>query len=153
MKYDYTGWELELFDNALNFRKYQFSLIDKYIKGKTAEVGPGTGENLSYYHHKTNLIHLYEPSDGLYQVLIKKTKKFINVKCFNKYFVEDNEKFDTIIYLDVLEHIEKDKEEVLNAYSKLNKDGHLIISVPAFNFLYSKFDEDIGHQKRYIKNS
>ena len=41
-----------------------------------------------------------------------------------------------------------DKREFFDAYSKLNPGGHLIINVPAFNFLYSKFDKDFGHFKR-----
>ena len=61
------------------------------------------------------------------------------------------DKYDTIIYLDVLEHIEHDQKEFLNAFSNLNDGGHLIVSVPAYNFLYSKFDKDFGHYKRYNK--
>ena len=59
------------------------------------------------------------------------------------------ENFDTIMYLNVLEHIEDDIEEINNALKKLKKNGHLIILVPAHNNLYSKFDEAVGHFKRY----
>ena len=45
----YEGWELSYFDQADNFRNYEFSLCKNYISGKTAEVGPGTGENIKYY--------------------------------------------------------------------------------------------------------
>ena len=47
----YEGWELSYFDQADNFRNYEFSLCKNYISGKTAEIGPGTGENLKYYLH------------------------------------------------------------------------------------------------------
>ena len=43
MKNKYEGWELEYFDIATNFRKYQFQLIKNSIKGHVAEVGPGNG--------------------------------------------------------------------------------------------------------------
>lgn len=152
MKNDYNGWELGFFDSAYNFRKYQFNLISNYIKGKTAEVGPGTGENLNYYYSKTDLLYLYEPSENLYNILKQKTQRLSNIKFFKEEFINVDEKFDTIIYLDVLEHIKEDKDEVIKAYSNLNKNGHLIINVPAFNFLYTKFDKDIGHHKRYNKN-
>ena len=39
----------------------------------------------------------------------------------------------------------------LNAFSNLNDGGHLIVNVPAYNFLYSQFDKDFGHYKRYNK--
>ncbi len=39
----YLGWELEFFDKANNYRKYQFDLMKKYIKQSILEVGPGNG--------------------------------------------------------------------------------------------------------------
>ena len=53
------------------------------------------------------------------------------------------------MYLNVLEHIKEDKKELEEAYNKLKNNGHLIILVPAHNKLYSKFDEAIGHFRRY----
>ena len=53
------------------------------------------------------------------------------------------------MYLNVLEHIKDDIGEIEKAFSKLNKNGNLIILVPAHNELYSKFDEAIGHHRRY----
>ena len=60
--------------------------------------------------------------------------------------------FNTILYLNVLEHIEKDVQEINDALDKLVTGGHLIILVPAHNKLYSKFDKAIGHIKRYDIN-
>ena len=60
-----------------------------------------------------------------------------------------DENFDTIMYLNVLEHIKDDTEEINRAFKKLKKNGHLVILVPAHNKLYSKFDEAVGHFKRY----
>jgi phospholipid N-methyltransferase len=68
---NYPGWELKYFDKALNFRRYQFSLIKEYICGEVAEVGPGNGVNLKFYQSEAKKIHLFEPS----KVFIKKLKK------------------------------------------------------------------------------
>ena len=65
---------------------------------------------------------------------------------------EFNEKADLIFHVDVLEHISKPKKELKKAISNLNKGGRLIVSVPAFQHLYSQFDEDVGHYKRYTIN-
>ena len=62
-----------------------------------------------------------------------------------------NDTYDTICYFDVLEHIEDHEKEIKNALQKLNKDGNLIIIVPAFNHLYSYYDQSIGHYRRYEK--
>lgn len=154
MKNVYQGWELPYFNNAKNFRKYQFSLIREYIFGSVAEVGPGHGVNLLHYYKHASKIDLFEPSNNLYKILKRKFKKY-NINIFNKYFhfsdKKNKRKYNTIIYLDVLEHIKNDAHEIAKACKSLVKNGHLIINVPAFSYLYSQFDLDIGHIKRYNK--
>ena len=59
--------------------------------------------------------------------------------------------FDCILYIDTLEHIEHDKEELISAAKLLKRNGKLIILSPAYNWLYSEFDKSIGHFKRYDK--
>ena len=151
MSIKYDGWELNEFDNANNFRNYQFERILKYIKGQTAEIGPGTGSNIKKYINQISSLHLYEPSKNLFKVL-KKKFKHNKIKIINKPIEIKKKKFDTIIYLDVLEHIQNDEVEVKKALKNLKKGGYLIINVPAFNLLYSEFDKDVGHFKRYKKN-
>jgi hypothetical protein len=147
----YPGWELKFFDNSENFRRYQFQLFKSFIKGNTAEIGPGNGMNLGFYFSKPKRIDLYEPSNNLYKTLKKRFSKKKKIKIFNKKFTFVKKKYHSILYLDVLEHIKEDQIEIKNAYKCLEKNGYLIINVPAFNHLYSKFDKDVGHCKRYKK--
>ena len=63
-----------------------------------------------------------------------------------------NQNFNTIIYFNVLEHIDADILEIENSIQKLNIGGHLIILVPAHQKLYSKLDEVVGHYRRYNIN-
>ena len=147
---NYEGWELKFFDNSKNFRLYQQQLINKYLLGHLAEVGPGNGTNLSYYIDKPNKIDLFEPSKKHYDNLKKTFSKNHKIKVFNRSF-GGKKKYDTIVYLDVLEHIKKDKEEINKALKLLKKNGKLIINVPANSHLYSNFDKDVGHYKRYSK--
>ena len=117
---NYEGWELKFFDNSKNFRLYQQQLINKYLHGHLAEVGPGNGTNLSYYIDKPNKIDLFEPSKKHYDNLKKTFSKNHKIKVFNRSF-GGKKKYDTIVYLDVLEHIKKDKEEVNKALGLLKK--------------------------------
>ena len=55
------------------------------------------------------------------------------------------------MYLDVIEHIKNDKLEIFKALKSLKKNGYLLINVPAFQILYSDFDKDVGHFRRYDK--
>ena len=148
---NYEGWELKFFDNSKNFRLYQQQLINKYLLGHLAEVGRGNGTNLSYYIDKPNKIDLFEPSKKHYDNLKKTFSKNHKIKVFNRSF-GGKKKYDTIVYLDVIEHIKKDKDEVIKALKLLKKNGKLIINVPANSHLYSNFDRDVGHYKRYSKN-
>ena len=148
----YSGWELNFFDKSTNFRKYQFDLIRKYIKGEILEVGPGNGVLAKDYLLKYfNKIFLSEIDSKLFKKLIKKFRQEKKIKVFNKKINKINKNFDTIIYSDVVEHIKEDKKEILSAISKLKKNGRLIIIVPAFQYLYSDYDKSIGHFKRYKK--
>ena len=140
---------IDVWDNCKNFRNYQLELIKTYLGKRLAEVGPGNGANLHCYYKYPKKIDLYEPSKNLYLNLKKKFKQK-KIRIFNKKF-NSNIKYDTIIYLDVIEHIKNDAQEIKKAFKALKKDGYLIIGVPAFQHLYSNFDRDINHFKRYNK--
>ena len=147
-KITYDGYELEYFDSAYNFRKYQIQLIKKYLQKNLAEVGPGKGGLVGYYKKYVKKILLIEPDRNLYKILKKKFKnKKIKIK--NSKISNINKKFETIVYFDVLEHIKNDLNEVKEAKKKLHKKGYLIISVPAHQYFYSSFDKSVGHFKRY----
>lgn len=151
MKKEYQGWELEYFELAKNFRNYQFELIKSKIKGNVAEVGPGYGTISKKYSLLAKKISLYEPSHKIFKKLKKKFRQNKKIKIHNSQLKLIRNKFDTIIYLDVIEHIRNDKKEIDKALKCLKKDGVLIINVPAFSFLYSNFDKEVGHYKRYNK--
>jgi SAM-dependent methyltransferase len=65
----------------------------------------------------------------------------------------DGEYFDTILYIDVLEHIEDDFKEMQWASKFLKPGGVLIVLSPAHQWLFSAFDRSIGHYRRYTKSS
>jgi hypothetical protein len=58
-----------------------------------------------------------------------------------------------VLYMDVLEHIERDADELRSAVSHLRQAGHLLVLSPAHGFLMSAFDRAIGHQRRYDRAS
>ena len=54
---------------------------------------------------------------------------------------------------DVLEHIKDDKGVIKKLSNHLKKDGHILVTVPAFQSLFSKKDIALGHFRRYnLKN-
>jgi hypothetical protein len=58
-------------------------------------------------------------------------------------------RFNTVFYIDVLEHIADDAAELHCAASHLAPGGNLVVLAPAHQFLFSEFDAAIGHHRRY----
>lgn len=154
----YIGNELELFKHAQNWKNYYSSKIRDYLKGDVLEVGAGIGETTHILCSNSidSWLCLEPDQDLSNEIILKKEKKyipsFVEVKTGTIKSLDKNKKFDCIIYIDVIEHIEYDSEELNQVKAFLKPNAHLIILVPAHNYLYSKFDEKIGHFRRYNKN-
>jgi SAM-dependent methyltransferase len=149
---DYPGLELENFDKAVIWRKYIYFLLKRYIKKNVLEVGAGIGSFTRNYEREINKITISESDEKNFNLLLKKFSDKKNITVVKSFIREINNNFNTILYLNVLEHIEKDVQEINDALDKLENNGYLIILVPAHNKLYSKFDKAIGHIKRYDIN-
>ena len=149
---NYPGKELEIFDKAHFWRNYTYLLVKKFIGKKILEVGAGIGSFTEIYIKEKSYITLSEVDNFNYQTLKKKFNLQKNVKVENKLIQQFNETFDTVLYISVLEHIENDKKEITDAIEKFENKGHLIICVPAHNYMYSNFDKEIGHFRRYDMN-
>ena len=151
--FNYDGWELNFFDNAKNYRDYQIDIIKKELKGTVAEIGPGNGSLCEKYNTYCDNVVLFEPSKNLFKNLETKFQSDEKIKINNSEFSSSNKKFDCFLLMDVIEHIENPQTLIKSLYDSLNENGKILINVPAFQHLYSKFDEDVGHFKRYTKSS
>jgi ubiquinone/menaquinone biosynthesis C-methylase UbiE len=153
--FTYPGDELVLFQLATNWKKYFSRSIKRFINGKVLEVGAGIGSTTLLLNDGSATQWLMlEPDEKMSALLKKKieSKEFpANCRLQTGTIGQLGSTFDTIIYIDVLEHIEADAEEMKKAATLLNTGGHIIVLSPAFNHLYSSFDQSIGHFRRYNK--
>lgn len=153
----YIGNELELFKHAKHWKRYYAGVFAHLLKGDVLEVGAGIGETTQLLCNPTqNTWVCVEPDAELSQQIADKKKQgylpdFIEIVTGTIGDIAFTRKFDAIIYIDVIEHIEKDAEELQRASELLKPGGHLIVLVPAHNFLFSEFDRSIGHFRRYNK--
>ena len=156
-EFEYIGNELELFAAAKNWKQYAAGLIKPFIKGDVLEAGAGIGSNTTLFF--TDVVTswvLLEPDKkfaAVLEMMLQENKLPGNCSVFNGYSHQLKKKFDAILYIDVIEHIENDKAEIATAIELLNSGGHLIVLSPAHNFLRSRFDKAIGHYRRYSKKT
>lgn len=56
---------------------------------------------------------------------------------------------DLVTALDVLEHVDDDVATLTELYRVLKRDGIILVTVPAYGFLWSEHDEALHHRRRY----
>lgn len=156
---EYAGDELEVFARAHNWKRYYATEIAPYIRGDVLEVGAGIGGTTPWLcsGRERSWVCL-EPDAGLVrqaqQAFAREPLPLLpEFVVGDLATLGDTRKFDCVLYIDVLEHIEDDRSELRRAARCLNAGGVLIVLSPAFQFLYSEFDRHIGHYRRYTKAS
>ncbi len=122
-------------------------IIKKNIKKKNLKIldfGSGSGVNLSMLS-KYGHVSIFETHKETRRYLKKlyKGRKFQIINSVNKH------KFDLILMADVLEHIKKDKKQIKLLSKILKKNGKILLTVPAFKYLFTHKDIILGHYRRY----
>jgi SAM-dependent methyltransferase len=153
----YPGVELELFAAARNWKAYWSEQIRPFLSGDILEVGAGIGSNtLIADPGGAGQWICLEPDPTLFKDLTKTlgkapSRRVYQSVCGSLRSLKDLQ-FDTIIYIDVLEHIEDDREELERATLHLRSKGHIIVLSPAHQCLFTPFDAAIGHFRRYNRS-
>lgn len=155
----YIGNELDLFARAENWKRYYGSLIRQYLGQNVLEVGAGIGGTTEALCDGAQEKWLcLEPDPNLLRQIDAKIKAgILPAYCQTEERTIQNLKpdsrFDSMLYIDVLEHIEDDQAEMMAASKLVNPGGAIIVLAPAHNYLFSPFDQAIGHFRRYDKKS
>ena len=155
--YEYVGSELELFAHAKNWKRYMLSELRDYLRGDVLEVGAGiggttqalcTGEQASWTCLEPDAALLKSLQDSLDGATYKKPPR-MPVVGGTVADLPPDVRYDAILYIDVLEHIEDDAAELRGCVERLRPGGNLVVLAPAHQRLFSEFDAAIGHFRRY----
>lgn len=133
---------LEIMVRATRYNSRLYRLIKPYLSGSIAEVGSGTGtftQKLMSDNYRVTTIDIN--LDYSAQIVLDLQTPKLPRQLFDK--------FDTIIALNVVEHIEHSDRVAANFYSMLKRGGRVIILVPAGKWAYGSLDKGLGHIKRY----
>ena len=128
----YPGRDLEAMSFANNYHRWVLSLFKKYLGKSVVEVGAGNGDFSALLMEAGVLdLTVLEPSQEMYPLLKSRFEGNKNVKTLQGRFgvvgKGEGDKFDSIVYVNVLEHIEDDSLELQHVYQSLKKGGHVCI--------------------------
>lgn len=140
-------WELSRADNLLNICEKSLARTNQSLK--IADVG--AGDNYFDFRLRDSLIKKgFDPKiyaiDTAYSCY---EPARIGITFLNNISEIADKSMDLIILMDVLEHIEDDSAFLGAVIQKLNAQGNMIITVPAFQHLFSSHDEFLDHYRRY----
>ena len=158
-EFSYSGNELDQAALAVNWKSYFRSKIAPYVTGRVLEVGAGLGGTTVRLRHDGQTSWLCLEPDASLVARLRETLKdnpsavSTTVKMGDLTALSPDERFDSIIYIDVLEHIEDDHGELRRAAAHLAPGGALVVLCPAFQILFSEMDKALGHFRRYTKRT
>ncbi len=152
---------LENFSRASAFNHWLYKKITRFASGQILEIGSGIGNISGFLLRDQPAVSLSDLRPEYCQFLEKKFgghphlngvyELDLSLPDFKDRYPELMEKFDTVIALNVIEHISNDTLAIRNAKSLLRDKGNLVILVPAGKWLYNSLDRELGHYKRYSK--
>jgi SAM-dependent methyltransferase len=144
---------LQDLEHSKNYSTWILELIGPHVNGRILEVGAGRGTYSRYFAEHGHLTAL-EPSESHSAELRERLKDYSNVIVITARLdgTAAPGSYDTVVLLNVLEHIPDDHQALGDIYESLAPGGKMVLWVPAFESLYGKFDQRIGHYRRYHRN-
>jgi glycosyltransferase involved in cell wall biosynthesis len=152
---EYGGEILERLNRAPRFTRWMADVVRPFVGQRVLEIGAGTGNmsvNLmpreSYWATDIN------PHYIDYLLTLGATRPYMRVARTNAAEGDSfprGQSFDTVVSLNVIEHVEDDLQALRNIYGVLEPGGRAIILVPCGPALFGTLDEVLGHFRRYTQ--
>jgi SAM-dependent methyltransferase len=127
-------------------------LIDLPEKPIILEAGCGTGGNLDTLM-EFGKVEAFEFDEDAREISVLKSGLPVAYGALPDEVPFEDCAYDLIGLFDVLEHVEEDKSSLAALGRKLSDEGVIFVTVPAFQWLWSKHDETHHHFRRYSKSS
>ena len=146
---------LEILTEAKNYNRWIAENFYSYIKAPLLEFGAGIG-NIS------ELLSSYTPlclTDTDARMLAHLKNMFSHINDVSVNFLDITQpppehlvgSFQTVIGINVLEHVEDDEKALFHLGNVLKPSGRLLLLVPAKKWAYTNLDRQLGHFRRYEK--
>ncbi|MBL6945531.1 MAG: class I SAM-dependent methyltransferase [Rhodospirillales bacterium] len=154
----YEGRDLEALAEIPRYYDWIISCFSKHLSGDFLEIGAGAGAVSEKLLPWAQALDLVEPSPNLVARLEERFagEKKVRVHSMSmERFLKHKpaKRFDVVVMVNVLEHIEDDRAALEGLLAVLKPGGHILLFVPALPFLYSELDRLVGHYRRYRRSA
>lgn len=151
---EFPGEVLEDMGDMPNYNNWIVGQFAANITGRTVEIGAGLGTISERLRPHAAHLDLVEPTPSLAARLQSRFAGddgcSVSQQTLERWLenTEDGA-YDTVVMVNVLEHIEDDRAAARGLFAALKPGGKLLIFVPALPFLFSELDRIYGHFRRY----
>lgn len=143
--------------HARRFNKWMVKCMEPYLGDRILEVGSGIG-NISRLLPKKERLIVTDVDPTYLEILSGafQDNDIVDVARLDLTRRQDAEKLgksvcDTVICLNVLEHIDDDEAALQNIHRILAPGGRLVLLVPQYKWLFGSYDRHAGHVRRYTR--
>lgn len=145
---------LNNWDYINKYSEWMYHKYEAYIGKRVFDVGAGIGRMVQFYIEHCERVVATDIFEGQVDFMNKRFKEFSNFEAVLFDILQDDiscfqEGFDTVICINVLEHLRDDELALRKMKALLCKQGRLILFVPAFQKLYCQMDANVSHFRRY----
>ncbi|MFI5394402.1 MAG: glycosyltransferase [Candidatus Binatia bacterium] len=148
---------LQRLRHARRYNEWIWDRLAPYVGDRVLEVGCGVGNFTRFLSNRSHVVAT-DNSEHYLAFLRRTLEHRDNIEIRHVNWEDPNldglraQRFDTVVCLNVLEHIENDDAALATFASLLEPGGRLVLQVPALHRLYGEIDRAIGHWRRYERD-
>jgi SAM-dependent methyltransferase len=142
--------------NARKYNAWLFGRGERYLGDHVLDVGAGIGTFTALSAERGVRATALEP-DAVFAAYLRErfqAEEKVEVVQADVTEIDATSRagtFDSIICFNVLEHVGDDELALRTFHELLAPGGHLLLLVPAHEWLSSPFDREVGHERRYTR--
>jgi len=139
-------------DEARNYRKYEYDMVAPHVGRSMLEIGSGLGHFSEQFLGRLDYLAVSDNDPYCVGELEKRYADDDRVEVLDLALpaeVKISQQVDTIVMMNVLEHIQEDVQALKDLAAVVVPGGRIVIWVPGYMQLYGDFDRKVGHVTRY----
>jgi glycosyltransferase involved in cell wall biosynthesis len=154
---EHAGYRiLQRMQKVSRYNAWMWNQIAPFVGQRILEVGSGVG-NMTRFFARRERVVATDLNEKYLLILHHLFDRHPNVRIERLDLNEDarwleSERLDTVVCLNVLEHIEHDEQALASLFRILSFGGRLVLLVPALPALYGSLDRALDHHRRYARD-